>query len=112
MYKGCSGCRKAKKWLEGKGVDFEEVAIREISPSKTELQEALAAHEFNLKKLFNVSGGDYRSLGLKDKLPSLEVEEAYELLQSNGNLVKRPFLATDKGCVSGFDEAIWSSLVS
>ncbi len=111
MYKGCDGCRKAKKWLEGKGVDFEEIAIREVTPSKSELKEALATHGMNLRKLFNVSGGDYRELGLKDKLPEMGVDEAFDLLMSNGNLVKRPFLATDGGCISGFDTAVWEGFV-
>ncbi|MDQ8202458.1 Spx/MgsR family RNA polymerase-binding regulatory protein [Pelagicoccus sp. SDUM812003] len=111
MYKGCDGCRKAKKWLQAQDVAFEEVAIREVTPSKSELKEALALHDLNLRKLFNVSGGDYRSMGLKEKLPTLSTDEALELLVDNGNLVKRPFLATDKGCYSGFDEAIWSELV-
>lgn len=110
MYKGCDGCRKAKKWLKEKGVDFEEIAIREVTPSKSELKEALAAHDMNLRKLFNVSGGDYRSMGLKEKLPRMELDEALELLMSNGNLVKRPFLATDRGCISGFDTDVWESL--
>lgn len=111
MYKGCDGCRKAKKWLAEKGVEFEEVAIREVTPSKGELKEALATHDMNLRKLFNVSGGDYRSMGLKDKLPKMEVEEALELLMANGNLVKRPFLVTDRGCISGFDTAVWDGFV-
>lgn len=111
MYKGCDGCRKAKKWLQEKGVDFEEIAIREVTPSKSELKEALAAHDMNLRKLFNVSGGDYRELGLKETLPQLSVDEALELLLSNGNLVKRPFLATDGGCISGFDTAVWEGMV-
>ena len=111
MYKGCDGCRKAKKWLQEKGVAFEEVAIREVSPSLGELKEALASHEMNLRKLFNVSGGDYREMGLAEKLPKLSVDEALELLAGNGKLVKRPFLATDRGCISGFDTGVWEELV-
>lgn len=111
MYKGCDGCRKAKKWLEEKGVVFEEVAIREVTPSKGELKEALATHDMNLRKLFNVSGGDYRELGLKEKLPKMELDEALDLLLSNGNLVKRPFLSTDRGCTSGFDTETWEGFV-
>ena len=111
MYKGCDGCRKAKSWLEEKGVEFEEIAIREVTPSRGELKEALALHDMNLRKLFNVSGGDYREMGLKEKLPQMSVNEALELLVANGNLVKRPFLATDRGCISGFDTAVWESLV-
>lgn len=111
MYKGCDGCRKAKRWLEEKGVDYEEIAIREKAPSKGELKEALALHDMNLRKLFNVSGQDYRAMGLKEKLPKMEVSEALELLQENGNLVKRPFLATNRGCISGFNTEIWEQLV-
>lgn len=92
-------------------MEFEEVAIREVTPSKSELKEALASHEMNLRKLFNVSGGDYRELGLKDKLPKLSVDEALQLLMSNGNLVKRPFLVTKRGCISGFDTVVWEELV-
>lgn len=111
MYKGCDGCRKAKRWLQDKGVDFEEISIREQAPGKGELKEALALHDMNLRKLFNVSGVDYRELGLKDKLPQMSVDEALELLRSNGNLVRRPFLATGKGCATGFDAALWEQLV-
>lgn len=111
MYKGCDSCRKGKKWLQVKGVEFEEVAVREQAPSKSELREALQFHEMNLRRLFNVSGGDYREMDLKEKLPKMSEDEALELLQSNGNLVKRPFLATDKGCTTGFDPEVWEELV-
>ncbi len=36
-YKGCDSCRKAIKWLQAEGIEFEELAIRETPPSKEEL---------------------------------------------------------------------------
>ncbi|HCP38953.1 MAG TPA: ArsC family transcriptional regulator, partial [Verrucomicrobiales bacterium] len=44
------------------------------------------------KRLFNTSGGDYKSMNMKDRLPDLTDEEAIALLSENGNLIKRPFV--------------------
>ena len=109
-YKKCSTCRKATKWLTAQNIAFEEIPIRETPPSVDELKQMLD-HVGDLKKLFNTSGMDYRSLGMKDKLPSLSTDEALELLASNGNLIKRPFLlAADKGA-TGFKEDVWAALL-
>ena len=108
-YSGCSTCKNALKWLKGRGIECEEVAIRETPPSVGELRGMLAAQGGELRKLFNVSGMDYRSLGLKDTLPGMSVEEALGLLAGNGNLVKRPFAidAGKKVFLVGFKEAEW-----
>lgn len=103
-YKGCDTCRKARKDLETRGIPFEKIAIRETPPSKAELQTMLAAYEGNLKKLFNTSGGDYREQKIGDKLPLMSDAQAIDLLASNGNLIKRPFMIDPaKGfCQVGF----------
>ena len=45
---------------------------------------------------------------LKDKLPGMSTAEAIDLLASNGNLIKRPFLIDgDRGLV-GFKEPEWT----
>ncbi len=110
-YSGCSTCRNAIKWLKQQAIAFEEVAIRETPPSLTELKAALAAHDGDLRKLFNVSGLDYRSLGLKDKLPTMSTDAALKLLAENGNLVKRPFAIDAKSNVHlvGFKEPEWQA---
>lgn len=51
---------------------------------------------------------DYRSLGIKDVLPTLSDSEALKLLSENGNLVKRPLVISDKGVINGFKEADWA----
>ncbi len=108
-YKGCDGCRKARKWLQANDVEFQEFAIRETPPSLTELQFALQK-QGSLKPLFNTSGMDYRKLSLKDKLAEMSEAEAIELLNSNGNLVKRPFLIDHNNDIqlSGYKEESWS----
>lgn len=64
-----------------------------------------------LKKFFNTSGMIYRELGLKDKLADMTEEEQYELLASDGMLVKRPVLVTDTAVLTGFREKEWESLL-
>ncbi|MGY8653763.1 MAG: arsenate reductase family protein [Verrucomicrobiia bacterium] len=109
-YKNCGTCLKAMKFLDGRGVEPEELPIRETPPAKGELRKMLKLCGGELKRLFNTSGGDYKALNLKDKLGAMSVEEALDLLSSTGNLVKRPFLLIgNKGAV-GFKEDEWSAL--
>lgn len=108
-YKNCGSCKKATKWLGEQGIAFEEVAIRETPPSVPELREMLAYQADELRKLFNTAGGDYRELNMKDKLPSMKIDDALELLAGRGNLVKRPFLLAEGFGLVGFKEADWSA---
>lgn len=110
-YAKCDTCRKAVKWLQARGHSFTEIPIRDQPPSKSDLRRMLAVYQGDLKRLFNTSGGDYRELKLGEKLPTMSEAEAIDLLASNGNLVKRPFLLTDQGGLVGFKEAEWESLL-
>lgn len=110
-YNGCESCRRASKWLNERGVSPEAAAIRETPPNREELAAALATAGGEARRLFSVSGRDYREMDLKSRLPTMDDEQAIALLSENGNLVKRPFLATRAGCCAGFDEAKWSLLL-
>ncbi|BCU79730.1 Spx/MgsR family RNA polymerase-binding regulatory protein [Luteolibacter sp. LG18] len=110
LYKNCSTCRDAKKWLQARGIEFEEKAIRETPPAVGEL--GAVADAVGLQKLFNTSGGDYRELGLKDKLPTMSRDEAFALLASNGNLVKRPFVVGEGVALTGFKAADWEKALA
>lgn len=106
-YKNCDTCRKALKWLKEYEVPHQVKAIRDTPPSKEELKTAIASTGGDLRPLFNTSGGDYRELGLKDKLPTLSQDEAVTLLSQNGNLVKRPFAIGKEIVLIGFKEEAW-----
>ncbi len=45
---------------------------------------------------------------LKDKLPDMTEEEQYDLLATDGMLVKRPILVTEDKVLVGFREKEWS----
>ena len=65
----------------------------------------------NIRKLFNTAGQDYQKMNLKRRLLRLSADEAIDLLASNGNLVKRPFVLTKKGGRVGFKEIEWETLM-
>ena len=109
-YKNCDTCRKAKKYLDKKGVEHELIPIREQPPSKLELKTMLSCYEGNIRKLFNTSGGEYKALNMKQQLTNMTDAEAIALLSKNGNLIKRPFaIKGEKGAV-GFNESAWAEL--
>jgi arsenate reductase len=106
-YQNCGTCRDARKWLDAKGIPYRLKAIRKTPPSRAELKKALEALGGDMRKLFNTSGMDYRELGLKDALPKMGEPEAISLLESNGNLVKRPFVTGDGKALVGFKKDAW-----
>jgi arsenate reductase len=110
-YANCDTCRRAVKWLREHNVEFEERPIRETPPTRAELRSMLAANGGEMRKLFNTSGVDYRAQKLGDKLPSLSESAAFDLLEANGNLVKRPFLIGKNIAVVGFDPDVWAERV-
>lgn len=106
-YKNCGTCRKALKYLDNHKIPYEKAPIRETPPSVSELKKMLKFLDGESRKLFNTSGGDYKQMNLKDRLKEMTLEEQLNLLASNGNLVKRPFiLGRDFGLV-GFKEEDW-----
>jgi len=107
-YKNCDTCRKAKKYLDKKGLKYELIPVREQPPTRVELRTMLVNYDGNIRKLFNTSGGDYKALNLKEKLANMTVEDAIKLLSGNGNLVKRPFAVTGNRGIVGFKEEEWA----
>lgn len=107
-YPKCSTCKKAKNWLESNGVEFEDRHIVENNPTADELKAWYEKSGFQLKKFFNTSGLKYKELGLKDKLPNMTEEEQFNLLATDGMLVKRPLVIGDDFVLIGFKEAQWA----
>ncbi len=109
-YPKCSTCQKAKKWLEENNISFTDRHIVEQNPTYEELKHWLHLSGLPLKSFFNTSGLLYKSMQLKDKLSSLSEDEQLRLLASNGMLVKRPLLVSDKSAVPGFKPEAWRKL--
>ena len=106
-YSRCGTCRKALKWLDEKGIEYESVDIKTDHPDEKTLREYYAASGLSLKRFFNTSGIPYRELGLSKKLPGMSEEEQIALLATDGMLVKRPLLVGEDFVLTGFKEGEW-----
>lgn len=106
-YPKCTTCKKAKKWLDEHGIVYTDRNIKEENPTLDELKEFLNKSGLPIRKFFNTSGMLYREMGLKDKLDSMTEEEMLSLLSTDGMLVKRPLIVTEKAVLVGFKEKEW-----
>ena len=109
-YPRCTTCKKAQKWLDDNGLQYELRDIKENNPSYDELKEWFAKSGLPLKRFFNTSGQLYKNMELKDKLPAMSEEEQLKLLATDGMLVKRPILVNGGTVLVGFKEAEWEKL--
>lgn len=110
-YPKCSTCQKAQKWLDGKGLTYELRDIKTDNPTFEELSDLYRKSGLPLKRFFNTSGLLYRSLELKDKLPTMSEEEQLRLLATDGMLVKRPILVNGDKVLVGFKESEWEAIL-
>ena len=106
-YPKCTTCQKAKKWLDENHMEYD---LRDIKADRPALEELTAWYKMSglpLKRFFNTSGLLYKSLELKNKLPSMTEDEMLSLLSTDGMLVKRPILVGNDFVLVGFKEAEW-----
>jgi len=110
-YPKCTTCQRAKKFLDEKGIKYEERNIKEQNPSADELKKWIAESGLPIKKFFNTSGMLYRSMQLAERLPDMTDEEKIALLASDGMLVKRPIVVEGKTVLVGFKAEEWEKLL-
>ena len=106
-YPKCTTCQKAKAYLDGKEIPYEQRDIKENNPSYDELKEWMSISRLPVKRFFNTSGLLYKGLALKDKLPTMSEDECLKLLATDGMLVKRPLLIGDGFVLVGFKPEEW-----
>ena len=111
-YPKCTTCQKARKWLDDNGIKYEFRDIKLDNPTLNELTGWYKKSGLPLKKFFNTSGLLYKSLDLKNKLPTMSENEMLKLLASDGMLVKRPLLVGDDFVLVGFKDTEWSITLS
>ena len=109
-YPKCTTCQKAKKWLDDNKIEYEFRDIKLDNPSLNELTEWHKKSGLSLKKFFNTSGLLYKSLNLKNKLPTMTDDEIIMLLATDGMLVKRPLLIGHDFVLVGFKEIEWEKI--
>ena len=107
-YPKCTTCKKAKAWLDSHGIEYVDRHIVEDNPTAEELAAWHRASGLPVRRFFNTSGMKYREPGIKAKLDAgMTDEECYELLATDGMLVKRPLVVGEDLVLIGFKEPAW-----
>lgn len=109
-YPKCSTCQKAKKWLDENNIEYVDRNIVTETPTKDELKKWIPKSGLDVIKFFNTSGMKYRELNIKEKIKDMSEDEIYELLASDGMLIKRPLFISDTLILKGFKEKEWEQI--
>lgn len=97
-----SSCRKAKKWLRKRHIEFEEINLTKDIMEKDDLIKILSLTENGLEDVIATRGKTYS--GLNHNFDELGLEEAYRLIQENPRLLKRPLIFDEQRLLIGFNE--------
>lgn len=109
-YPKCTTCKRAKKWLDDHGVAYADRHIVEDNPTATELADWHGRSGLPVRRFFNTSGMKYRELGVKAQLDAgMSEADAFELLATDGMLVKRPIIVAGDTVLVGFRESEWEA---
>ncbi|HEX7048383.1 MAG TPA: Spx/MgsR family RNA polymerase-binding regulatory protein [Gammaproteobacteria bacterium] len=100
--KNCDSCRKARKWLDANGLEYDFIDVRDDVPSVHTLK---AWHAALGDGLLNRRGTTWRQLSDAEKARAENALPA--LLQDHPALIKRPVLVNEHKLLSGFDENTW-----
>lgn len=107
-YKRCSTSRKARKWMDDHNIEYEFQDLVETPPKKEDLVKWMTKYQDRgLKYFFNTHGQHYRQQKLKDKIPTMTIDEAAELMSKDGKLIKRPLVVNENNLTCGFKEDVF-----
>ncbi len=95
----CDSVRKARKWLESAGIDFDFVDFRRTPVSEEKIQGWIDA--VGVKTLLNKRSTTWKDLATEEHLRA-ENGDASGLMCSHPTLIKRPVLQIDNEILVGF----------
>jgi Spx/MgsR family transcriptional regulator len=103
----CDTVKKARKWLDDKGISYEFVDFRKKPLTAAQLKRW--ADTVGWESLINKRSRTWREL---DKLTqnSLNKSNALKLMQEMPTLIKRPVMDTGDNFIIGFDSATYEEL--
>ena len=102
----CDTVKKARVWLDGKGVDyaFHDYKKQGADPAKLASWSAEAGWE----KVLNRAGTTFRKLPEADR-QGLDEARALRLMAANPSAIKRPIVEHPDGLLVGFKPEEWAA---
>jgi len=103
--KNCDTVKKARAWIEAKGVAYRFRDYKAEPPTRAELE--AWAQELGWERLLNRAGTTFRKLPDAGKA-DLDAGKAIALMLAHPSAIKRPLVEGPKGRLLGFDPADWA----
>jgi arsenate reductase len=103
----CDTCRKARKWLDRKGIEYRFHDVRADGLDENTIRKWTGAVDW--KKLLNTRSTTWRSLTDKDR-QDLDEKRAIELMLQHPTLIKRPVAECRDEILVGFSEDSYNDL--
>jgi arsenate reductase len=100
--KNCDMVKKARRWLEDHGVEYQFHDFRQDGLEEDKLTNWV--EQLGWETVVNKRSTSWRNLSDKDKAISTN-QHAIKLLLANPTLIKRPVVQNSKALLVGFNEA-------
>lgn len=102
----CDTVRKARNWLDARGVAYAFHDYKQAGADPTRLSDW--ADVAGWEKLLNRTGSTFRKLADSDKM-AIDRTKAIVLMAAQPSLIKRPVVEHPGGLLVGFDPAGWNA---
>jgi len=100
--KNCDTVKKARRWLEDHGIEYQFHDFRQDGLDKKQLSGWV--EQLGWETIVNKRSTTWRNLSEKEKTISTN-QHAIKLLLANPTLIKRPVIEKNKTLLIGFNEA-------
>ena len=103
----CDTVKKARAWLDARGIAYEWIDFRKSPPSSGDL--ARWSREVGWETLLNRRGTTWRALDEATKAAVVDERSAIALMATKPTMIKRPVLEVDGDVVVGFSEVVYAA---
>lgn len=107
--KACDTMKKARTWLDERGVDYQFHDYKSLGIDQANLQKWCAEHGWD--KVLNRSGTTFRKLDEAQKA-DLDQDRAIALMLAQPSMIKRPVLDLGTHRLLGFKPEIYQQALS
>ena len=104
----CDTVKKARKWLDAKGVDYAFHDYKKEGADPAKLAKWIDAHGVDV--VLNRRGTTFRKLSDAEKA-DIDAEKAVTLLEQSPSMIKRPVVEHAGGILVGFKESEWEAVL-
>ena len=104
----CDTVKKARKWLDAQGVNYEFHDYKKLGADESVLRAAIEKH--GLDVVLNKRGTTWRRMDADSQAKAESVDGAVALMLENPSVIKRPIAVAGDVLLVGFNEDEWACL--